>query len=470
MQTSPTALKGAGRAKAKNGAPPTATVETAIHGAVVFLPPPASPTPDSAATGTEPREALAANHGRSISRTDPLAKGLFDAEITATAGEAKPSIVTGSTPPIDAGDRDVSVSTTSITGARAADDLSSEKSRRFSASNASPGPVAEAPQPATNGPQRVGEPSATVIAGDGNKAGFGSAPEPAPGNLEPRKAGLRSDLQEAEPSALAPSPRYASRVEVSAEPNANIQTAMTTASPISMSAVPALRAAAPQEFQHRFSPRSTSSESVEDVQEGRRSSLTAIAQLGQIPGVAGTLRLDRDRNDGRESADAPANEYATASPTPSLVGTSVGPKPEAISVAPPVASPQWATAFGAAVVQLTANEIGEATLTLTPDELGTISVKIGIEGSLVSVGFNAENKDVRDAVAASMPMLQDMLARSGLSLGQSSVGRETANGGGSRPQSGSSQPAATAVRSVLRSESTVLSRRTSHDSLVDTFA
>jgi hypothetical protein len=38
------------------------------------------------------------------------------------------------------------------------------------------------------------------------------------------------------------------------------------------------------------------------------------------------------------------------------------------------------------------------------------------------LGFAAENGEVREAVNASLPILQDMLEQSGLSLGQSNVG------------------------------------------------
>jgi flagellar hook-length control protein FliK len=81
-------------------------------------------------------------------------------------------------------------------------------------------------------------------------------------------------------------------------------------------------------------------------------------------------------------------------------------------------------AFSNAVVRIATEQISEATLTMNPNELGNISVRIGLEGSNVSIGFTAESNEVRQAVNASLPVLQEMLAQAGLSLGQSSISQE----------------------------------------------
>jgi flagellar hook-length control protein FliK len=151
-----------------------------------------------------------------------------------------------------------------------------------------------------------------------------------------------------------------------------------------------------------------------------------LTPFGQLAGVAGALHWQSDKElPAMRSADA--TDSNTTAVGPQAFAAPTLPQAAApVAINHPIASPQWAAAFSSAVLRVASEQISEATLTMTPGELGTISIKIGLDGNNVSVGFTAENSDVRHAVSASLPVLQDLLAQAGLSLGHSSVSQENA--------------------------------------------
>ena len=68
------------------------------------------------------------------------------------------------------------------------------------------------------------------------------------------------------------------------------------------------------------------------------------------------------------------------------------------------------------------NQLQQAEIRLTPAELGPVRVQIAVEDGAANVTFQAQHAVTRDAIEAAMPRLREMLAESGLSLGQASVG------------------------------------------------
>jgi len=146
----------------------------------------------------------------------------------------------------------------------------------------------------------------------------------------------------------------------------------------------------------------------------------AMARIDGLAGVAGALRMGADGQ-----ADLPASIPNAIHGPPASHASSTFVAPAApIHLSLTVANPQWAEALGNAVMRMTAEKLVEATLTVSPAELGNISVKIDLEGRQVSVSFLVGNAEVHRAVEASLSRLQEMMAQSGLSLGQSSVGQE----------------------------------------------
>ncbi|MCA2997455.1 MAG: flagellar hook-length control protein FliK [Rhodocyclaceae bacterium] len=149
-----------------------------------------------------------------------------------------------------------------------------------------------------------------------------------------------------------------------------------------------------------------------------------ILGVGELLGVAGKLQFTKESPStslihGLDSVPA----ITQGGQSPILPHHGPSPSQQQL-ISTPLSSLQWPTVFSSSIVRLATEQITQANLTVTPDDLGTISITIALDGSKVSLGFNAENSEVRQAVNASLPLLQEMLEKSGLSLGQSSVGRE----------------------------------------------
>ncbi len=94
------------------------------------------------------------------------------------------------------------------------------------------------------------------------------------------------------------------------------------------------------------------------------------------------------------------------------------------TVREPVGSPRWADAIGSRLVLMSMRGQQEGSLTLTPEHLGPVEVQISVSKDTANVWFGAQHADTRAALADAMPRLRELLAASGLSLGQSGVSEQ----------------------------------------------
>lgn len=95
-----------------------------------------------------------------------------------------------------------------------------------------------------------------------------------------------------------------------------------------------------------------------------------------------------------------------------------------LAVNTPLQSPQWASDFGRQFVALTqtgGNATQSAELRLDPPELGPIRISININDNVAQAIFVSPHSSVRQSIENALPQLQDLLAQSGISLGQTSV-------------------------------------------------
>jgi flagellar hook-length control protein FliK len=90
----------------------------------------------------------------------------------------------------------------------------------------------------------------------------------------------------------------------------------------------------------------------------------------------------------------------------------------------PVGSPRWADAIGSRLVLMSVRGQQEGSLTLTPEHLGPVEVQISVNKDTANVWFGAQHAETRAALADAMPRLRELLAASGLSLGQSGVSEQ----------------------------------------------
>lgn len=96
-----------------------------------------------------------------------------------------------------------------------------------------------------------------------------------------------------------------------------------------------------------------------------------------------------------------------------------------VSVEPRVGAPGWDGALGQKVVWLVNQRHQTAEMQLNPPNLGPLEVKITITNDQASALFVSHHAAVRDAIEAALPRLREMLAESGITLGNAQVSAES---------------------------------------------
>jgi flagellar hook-length control protein FliK len=135
------------------------------------------------------------------------------------------------------------------------------------------------------------------------------------------------------------------------------------------------------------------------------------------------------RTDG-DSAHAEADRSVVSGPNPyagtrEIVATSAGAvsdRPEVVHST--VGSPRWANDVGSKLAMMSVRGQQEGSLSLTPEHLGPLEVRISVNQDTTNVWFGAQHADTRAALAEALPRLREMFAASGLALGHAGVSHE----------------------------------------------
>lgn len=86
------------------------------------------------------------------------------------------------------------------------------------------------------------------------------------------------------------------------------------------------------------------------------------------------------------------------------------------AVTRPLAHPYWGKDLGEQILWLNNKAMSAAEIKLNPAHLGPISVRIDVNQDQASIIFTAQNREVKDAIEASIPKLREMLGAQQLSL------------------------------------------------------
>lgn len=161
------------------------------------------------------------------------------------------------------------------------------------------------------------------------------------------------------------------------------------------------------------------------------------------------------------------NQVAGATPRdPGLV-----PQTSTDLVRTPVTDPAWGERIGQRVVMMAGNQLQQAEIRLTPAELGPVRVQIAVEDGATNVTFHAQHAVTREAIEAAMPRLREMLAESGLSLGQANVGGDSvAEGQRERREAANAAPNGDANAELMDDTQPERQKTVTSDGLIDTFA
>jgi flagellar hook-length control protein FliK len=146
------------------------------------------------------------------------------------------------------------------------------------------------------------------------------------------------------------------------------------------------------------------------------------------------------------------------------------PDANANKVGSPVGSPAWNDELGGKVTWLANQGIQSASVQLSPEHLGPVTVHISVQDGSASVSFNAAHADTRAALEQALPRLREMFATNGLTLADANVSHQSPRG---QPQK-QSIAAIGGIRGGGSGEdatsSTVTSVVASRLGLVDTYA
>ncbi|WP_029407188.1 flagellar hook-length control protein FliK [Thiomicrorhabdus sp. Milos-T2] len=93
------------------------------------------------------------------------------------------------------------------------------------------------------------------------------------------------------------------------------------------------------------------------------------------------------------------------------------------SITLPVKSPQWGQALGQRVVYIANNQLQKANITLNPEKLGPVQVKLHMDkDNQLHVTMHAQHATTREAMDNALPRLREMLEQAGVNLGSLDVG------------------------------------------------
>jgi flagellar hook-length control protein FliK len=110
----------------------------------------------------------------------------------------------------------------------------------------------------------------------------------------------------------------------------------------------------------------------------------------------------------------------TVAGMPPYGGANTGPGLE-----PRLGAAGWDNALGQKVLWMVSQQQQVAELTLNPPDLGPLQVVLTLNNDQASATFISQNADVRQALEAALPRLREMMADSGLSLGNTAVSADT---------------------------------------------
>jgi flagellar hook-length control protein FliK len=128
------------------------------------------------------------------------------------------------------------------------------------------------------------------------------------------------------------------------------------------------------------------------------------------------------------AADAPAPNAFPAALTQAASVTATATPPQAALDAR-VGTPAWHAEFAQKIVWMVGDRLQSAEMHLNPPELGPLDIKLTIEGEHTTAVFSSPHGAVRDAVESALPRLREVLADSGLMLGNASVTADTPRDG-----------------------------------------
>jgi flagellar hook-length control protein FliK len=144
-------------------------------------------------------------------------------------------------------------------------------------------------------------------------------------------------------------------------------------------------------------------------------------------------------------------------------------QPLPLSVATPVAAPEFPHALGVQLSVLAQAGVQHAELQLNPAEMGPVSVHIVMDGSAARIEFGADVAATRQAIESGLPELASALREAGLTLSGGGVSQH-ARGRGDNGHAPHGAPQRDGRGSASTEPTPVATRRRVSDGGVDLYA
>ena len=148
--------------------------------------------------------------------------------------------------------------------------------------------------------------------------------------------------------------------------------------------------------------------------------------------------------------------------------------PLQVTINTPVAHDNWGDEFNQKITWLSNQKEQTAELHLNPPQLGPMDVVLKVSGDQATALFTSPHAAVREAVEQALPRLREMMAESGIMLGNATVSDQAPRGrqgdienksSGMRTASGGISEASLSINQNVR-----VSPISRHNGIVDTFA
>ncbi len=107
----------------------------------------------------------------------------------------------------------------------------------------------------------------------------------------------------------------------------------------------------------------------------------------------------------------------------------------------PMGAPGWNTELAQKVVWMAGDKQQMAELRVNPPDLGPLNIRLSMDQHQTNALFTSPHSEVREAIESALPRLREVLAESGITLGNASVTADSPRDGSAFDQSRQSPPA-----------------------------
>lgn len=226
-----------------------------------------------------------------------------------------------------------------------------------------------------------------------------------------------------------------------------------------------------------------------DALAGSGGATSALAALASAPATAGSAgmnnafaaALEALKENGAAKSIMPAqtsapqpNPTAPAAIQAQAINTAIPSAPIQMVINTPLNHEAWSDEFSQKITWVATQHNQSAELHLNPPQLGPLDVVIKVSGDQATALFTSPHAAVRDAIEQALPKLREMLADSGIMLGNATVsdqppGEQRASQSGKQPENGEWMKEGGNVSATGIKDSGIAGTGR-HKGMVDTFA